>query len=102
MKRHNKISTLSYFVKRLKDNGFVTHVIVSKYTDHDTRKWTVLVDPQYSAVFITCFVNKDGVGDVSFVFDDGDSNFRRSFVLKTESMEVIIAKLIKGKVKQRN
>ena len=102
MRRHNKISTLSYFKKRLKDNKFVTHVICSKFSEHDSRKWIILVDPEYSATFITCYVNKDGVGDISFVFDDGDKHFRRNMFVKTDSMEIIVDKLIKGNVQQTN
>ena len=43
--KKNKLKTAGYFIKRLKDNGFVTLRIFDKYSEADPRKWTVLVDP---------------------------------------------------------
>ena len=100
--KHNKLSTLSYVKRRLKDSGFITHVVLSKFPQHDSRKWTLLVDPHNTATFITCYVNRDSVGDVSFVFDDGGRVFRRDMFIKTDSMEVLISKLVNGNVQQTN
>ena len=41
----NKITTLSYFVKRLKDSGYVVYKMFDEYSEADPRNWTVLIDP---------------------------------------------------------
>ena len=90
----NKIKTAGYFIKRLKDNGFVVLKMFNAYSDADPRRWTVLVDPGYHSVYITCFTNKEEKGDVLFEFDDGGNNFNKGFYLKTNSIEVVINQLI--------
>ena len=96
----NKITTLSYFVKRLKDSNFNTWKMVDNYAESDPRKWTVLVDPGNAAIFITCYINKDFKSEKMFEFNDGGRVFPRNFSLKTDSMEVIITKLIERGVSQ--
>ena len=90
----NKITTLSYFVKRLKDCKFNTWKINTNYSIADPRKWTILVDPGNSSLFITCYENKDFKGEMMFEFNDGGRRFPRNYSLKTSSMEVIITNLI--------
>lgn len=96
--KKNKISTLSYFIKRLKDNQFVTYKIWDQYGDHDPRKWTILVDPGVVSVYITCYVERTGDQDfrgaIAYEFSDGGNRFPRNYSLKTDSIEVIVAKLI--------
>lgn len=96
----NKITTQSYFVKRLKDNKFITYKIFDNYSLTDTRRWTILVDPSNTSVFITCYENKDFKGDIMFEFNDGGQLFPRNFSLKTNSMEVIITTLLEKGVMQ--
>ncbi len=90
----NKIKTAGYFIKRLKDSGFVVFKIFNAYSDTDPRRWTVLVDPGISSVYITCFTNKHEINDVLFELDDGGNNFSKGTYLKTESIETIINLLI--------
>jgi len=90
----NKIKTAGYFIKILKDNGFVVFKMFNAYSSADPRRWTVLVDPGYHSVYITCFTNKDEKGDVLFEFDDGGNNFNKGFYLKTNSIEVVINSLL--------
>ena len=90
----NKIKTAGYFIKRLKDNGFVVFKMFNAYSSADPRRWTVLVDPGYHSVYITCFTNKEEKGDVLFEFDDGGNNFNKGFYLKTNSIEVVINSLL--------
>lgn len=94
----NKIKTPGYFIKRLKDNGFVVLKMFNAYSDADPRRWTVLVDPGYHSVYITCYTNKEEKGDVMFEFDDGGNNFKKGFYLITDSIEVIINHLLDKKV----
>lgn len=96
----NKITTLSYFVKRLKDSGFNTWKIFNKYADSDPRKWTILVDPGNTSIFITCYENKDYKGEKMFEFNDGARLFPRNFSLKTASMEVVVTTLIEKGIPQ--
>lgn len=94
-KPKNSIKTPSYFSKRLKDNGFFVFKIFNAYGPGDPRRWTVLVDPGVSSIYITCYTNKDFDGDVMFEFSDGGLRFPRNFSLKTESIETVISHLIK-------
>lgn len=93
-KRSNKITTLSYFIKRLKDCGYIVHAIFTKYGQHDNRKWTVLINPGSSSVYITCCINKD-FKTVQFRIDDGGNNIPKSYYIITHSIEVIISNLVK-------
>lgn len=97
---NNKITTLSYFVKRLKDCGFNTWKIFNKYADSDPRKWTILVDPGNTSIYITCYENRDYKSDKMFEFNDGARLFPRNFSLKTSSMEVVVTALIEKGIPQ--
>jgi hypothetical protein len=96
----NKITTLSYFVKRLKDSGFTTWKICNNYSFADPRKWTIMIDPGNTSIFVTCYENKDFKSEKMFEFNDGGRLFPRNFSLKTSSMEVIITTLIEKGVSQ--
>jgi hypothetical protein len=96
----NKITTESYFVKRLKDSKFITYRIFNKYALSDPRRWTILVDPEQSGVYITCYENKEFKGEVMFEFYDGGCKFPGNFSLKTSSMEVIVYTLLDRGVQQ--
>jgi len=58
----NKIKTPGYFIKRLKDNGFVVLKMFNAYNQADPRRWSCLIDPGVSSVYVTCFTNKDERG----------------------------------------
>ena len=93
--KKNKISTLSYFVKRLKDSGYVAWKLVNNYPIEDVRKWTIIINPGRESVLITCMVNHDGRG-VSPAFDiyDGGFRCRKNFTIITDSFEVVANNLI--------
>lgn len=87
----NKIHTLSYFKKRLKDNGYIVWDIMNKFSMEDPRKWTVMLNPSIESVYITCYVNRESLGDLpEFEFNDGGMRFQKNLSLKTSSMEVVI------------
>ena len=90
----NKVKTAGYFIKRLKDSGFVVLKMFNAYSQADPRRWTVLVDPGYHSVYITCFTNKNERKEVLFEFDDGGNRFNKGFYMKTDSIEVIVNFLI--------
>ena len=99
--KKNKLKTAGYFIKRLKDNGFVTLRIFDKYSEADPRKWTILVDPSEASVYITCFENTPFKGEYLFNFDDGNRNFRGNFSLRTDSIEVVVQRLLSNNVGQK-
>lgn len=90
----NKIKTAGYFIKRLKDSGFVVFKMFNAYSQTDPRRWTVLVDPGVTSVYITCYSNKNEINEVLFEIDDGGNNFKKGTYLKTESVETLIGLLI--------
>ena len=91
--KKNKLKTPGYFIKRLKDNDFVTLRIFDKYSESDPRKWTVLV---------TCFENTPFKGEYLFQFNDGNQMFKGNLSLKTDSIEVVVQKLLKSGVRQKS
>ena len=100
-KAKNKITTNGYFLRRLRDSGFIAVRSFSKFGQHDPRKWSVIVDPGVTSVIITCYQNKENAGDVFFTFDDGGVKFPNNWKLKTQSMEVIVTTLIERDIPQK-
>lgn len=96
----NKITTLSYFIKRLKDSGFNVWKICNNYAQSDPRKWTVMIDPGDASIFVTCYENKDFKGEKMFEFNDGGRLFQRNYSIKTTSMEIIVTALLDKGVRQ--
>lgn len=97
----NKISTLGYFLKRLRDCGFIAIKLYDKYSFQDPRKWMLMIDPGGRSVTITCYENKEFKGDVIFEINDGGSLFPKNYNLKTNSMEIIITTLLEKGVNQK-
>ena len=98
----NKLKTSGYFIKRLKDSGFITLRIFQKYGISDPRKWTILVDPGVTSVFITCYQNKEKLNEIMFEIDDGGVRFPRNYFIKTHSIEVIVEYLIEKGISQND
>ncbi|NBO99810.1 MAG: hypothetical protein EBU90_06740 [Proteobacteria bacterium] len=92
----NKLRTPGYFIKRLRDNGYVVIRVFSVFGKHDPRRWTVLINPTGNSVFCTCYINKNELGEVLFELDDGGVKIPKSFYLKTESIEVVVDFLMKN------
>ena len=51
----NKITTQGYFVRRLRNSGYITSRVYDRYQDQDPRKWTIVIDPDGDSVLITCW-----------------------------------------------
>jgi len=100
-KKINKVTTGGYFLSRLRDSGFIAIRLFKDYSDADPRKWTIMVDPSGSSVIITCYQNKDNLGDVLFEFNDGGNKFPKNYNIKTQSMEIIITALIERGIQQK-
>lgn len=91
----NKLTTVSYFIKRLRDSGYVVDKLFSEYAITDPRSWTVVVDPQVSSVIITCYNNHNELGEEYFEIHDGGQFIPDRFKIKTSSIEVVIEYLVK-------
>jgi hypothetical protein len=91
----NKLTTVGYFIKRLRDSGYVTDKVFTDYAEHDPRAWTVIIDPKVASVFITCFNNHNSFGEEYFEMHDGGQFIPDRFKLKTSSIETVIEYLIK-------
>lgn len=98
----NKITTLGYFKKRLRDSGYIVDDLYRNYTMHDPRSWTVVIDPGVANIMCTCYVNanKDNIkesqiGDFYFEMHDGGQFIPNRFIIKTSSIEVLIEYLVK-------
>jgi hypothetical protein len=91
----NKITTCSYFIKRLRDSGYVADRIFGDYNTGDPRSWTVIIDPGVASVFATCYNNHSDLGEEYFELYDGGQYIPENFKIKTSSIEVIIQYLIK-------
>lgn len=102
MNNKNKISTFSYFLKRLRDSGFIAIKLFKDYGQQDPRKWSVMIDPGGRSVMITCYQNKEFKGDLMFEINDGGSFFPKNYNLKTSSMEIIITTLLEKMVPQKH
>ena len=64
----------------------------------DFRKWTILVDPGNTSIFITCYVNKDFNNEIMFEFNDGGNYFPKNFSISTESIEVVVQVLVDRRI----
>lgn len=98
----NKISTLSYFVKRLKDSGYVVYKIFDGYGEGDPRNWTVLIDPGVASVYCTYYSNYGPFNESFFELYDGGQFLPEKFKLKSDSIEVIITYLVKHGINNKS
>lgn len=93
-RQQNKIKTPGYFIKRLRDCKYGVLRIFQEYGLHDSRKWTVLVDPGGTSIFVTCYHNRNFNNEIMFEFNDGGNFFPKNFSISTESIEVIVQLLV--------
>lgn len=98
----NKLTTVGYFIKRLRDCGYVTDKIFTDYSNNDSRSWTVVVDPKFTSVFITCYNNENYFGEEYFEIHDGGQYIPDRFKLKTSSIEMVINYLVKYNINNKS
>ena len=48
----NKITTQGYFIRRLRQSGFFVSRVYDRYSESDSRKWTVVINPTEALVSI--------------------------------------------------
>ena len=86
----NKLYTLGYFRKRLKDAGIESRILVNIYPETDNRKWTICIYKDLN-VFCTCMKPvKQELGNEFFFSDLGQKIKQLNFSIKTDSLNVII------------
>lgn len=84
---NNKITTKSYFIKRLRDGGYAVDKLPVTFTESDSRRWVALIDNGVSSIIATCH------RDSSFSFYDGERYVTCNLKLVTDSIEVIVEHL---------
>ena len=92
----NKLTTLGYFKKRLRDSGYIVDDLFQHYATLDPRTWTVVIDPGGASVICTCYENDPGPGENYFEIYDGGQYIKAGRIkIKTNSIEVLIGHLVK-------
>jgi hypothetical protein len=91
----NKLTTMGYFLKRLRDSGYVADRLYTRYPYSDPRAWSVIIDPECAAVFCTCYINHNEPGETYFEIYDGGQFIPGRWKIKTSSIEVFIEHLNK-------
>jgi len=91
----NKLRTAGYFIKRLRDNGFIVIKLFGVYAKDDPRIWTIMVNPSEASMLITCYFNKENINEILFEIHDGGKRVPKNFFIRTDSIEVIIDYLLK-------
>jgi hypothetical protein len=88
----NRIDTPGYFIKRLRDRGYIVMPIFDKYAPEDSRIWTICVTPDKESIFSTCYKWVDEF-KILFEINDGGNKWPRNFYLKTSSVNVVLDEL---------
>lgn len=120
--------TKSYFIKRLRDSGYVVDELFSKYSDLDCRLWSVVIDPGGASVIATCVENRYNyweskaqetkndiakkyglpTGEVDrkiekyILLDDCGQFFPPNTKIQTQSMDVVIAELVRAGINTKS
>ena len=105
----NKLTTLGYFKKRLRDSGYMVNDLYRGYAFSDPRAWTVIIDPGCASIFCTCYINANStdlknssIGDFYFELYDGGQYIPNRFIIKTSSIEVLISTLAKFNIDNKS
>lgn len=95
---NNKLNNQGYFIKRLRDSGYIVNRLELDYSQSDPRAWTVIIDPGNASVFCTCYINankenlkESNLGENYFELYDGGQYLPSKFKLNTSSIEVILS-----------
>lgn len=91
----NKITTLGYTLKRLRDSGYISYALYKDYSMADSRAWTIVIDPKGASVFCTCYINDPYMGDTYLELHDGNRYIPGRLNIKTQSIEVLISHLVR-------
>ena len=89
----NKLYTLSYFKKRLRDAGYNSITLFNSYKEDDNRYWTILIGENNIQCTCLKYLNETKQIVYSFSFIDHNQNLRIDKNISTHSMNVIIEML---------
>ena len=98
----NKPTTLSYFIKRLRDCGYEVREVFSEYAEIDPRVWTVLIDPGTASIWCTLWENRYEPGDKYFEFYDGGQFLPVNQKIRTSSIEVLVDMLVQHGINHKH
>jgi len=98
----NKITTMGYFIKRLRDSGYIVDKLYTKYSKTDPRSWSVVIDPDVASVFCTLYQNDTYLGETYFEIYDGGQFIPSKWRVKTQSIEVFIEHLVKFNINNKS
>lgn len=101
---NNSLSTPGYFLKRVRDAGFIAIRVFQDYAPEDTRKWTVMINPSRESIMITCLniTNEQGNELTKFSLHDGGVKWPTNFIISTSSINVIIQELLDHEIEFDN
>ena len=98
----NKLTSLSYFIKRLRENGYVINPVFTGYSLLDSRAWTVILDPGCASIFVTCHKNDPVIGRSCFELYDGGKFIPGRFKLETSSIKTFITYLVEFDINNKS
>lgn len=99
---NNKLRTPGYFIKRLRENGFIIVRLFSVYGKHDPRRWSIMINPSGESVLCTCYTNKNELGETLFEFNDGGVKIPKNMYLKTDSVESVVKFLFQHEISNQH
>jgi len=91
----NKLTTMGYFIKRLRDSGYIVDKLYTNYSLTDPRSWSVVIDPHCASVFCTCYQNDPNLNCSYFEIYDGGQFIPGRFKIETSSIESFVGYLVK-------
>lgn len=101
---NNSLATPGYFLKRMRDAGFIAIRLFQDYSPEDPRKWTVMINPSKESIMITCLnlISDQGNESTKFSLHDGGIKWPTNFIVSTSSINVIIQELLNHEVECNN
>jgi len=97
----NKLTTMGYFIKRLRDCGYIVDRLFNHYSLTDPRCWTVVINPGCASVFCTCYQNDKTFGNTYFEIYDGYQFLPGRFKIETSSIETFVEYLVKFGINEK-
>lgn len=94
----NKITTQGYFIRRLRNSGYIVSRVYDRYSEEDKRKWTIAINPEVDSIFITCVDHGEWPYRGMYHVDDGGDKFPINLYINTDSIDVILKHLDEFKV----
>jgi len=58
--------TITGFIEKIRQMGYISQPLEAKYTRADNRVWTVLISPGEQNILVTFYKNRNDLGDYGF------------------------------------